>query len=556
MRIKSIRMHNFRSIQNETVRLNEYTALIGPNNSGKSNVIAALLFFYDELKLKDTDFLCCPDCKPNELFVDVEFVELSNELHESLPEQYRLPENRLKVRRSAKKNSKAVYTGFTLTDGKESLFDTDFFGAKGVGKAKIGDVIYIPALKNVAQELKTTGSATMTKLLKEIVEPGLHESKQYKAFSDAVVGLSDKLRKIPVENLEEWNGKSISGIECFLNKELAGWDCTVMVDSQPLDPAKLAQQSATLTIEESGHFPFPVESKGQGLQRSLEVALVKLWAEVSRRKDREGPQKDKKVFRPEFTLLLIEEPEAFQHPEQQYRFYFQHPQQQYRFYADLRELSSGDNQQVIASTHSPYFVTPHIHDMSSIVRVLKKENKSHAKSLSDDFIETVLKEEEVNKFRYHLWLNQERNEMFFADTVLLVEGPTEKVLFNWVLQNGRGLQSCHGQKCFVMDCGGKFQMGKFMRLLGQFEIPHLVVHDRDDETKEFHRQANENIQEGINAFTKSIMILEPNVEHSMGIELPDRGSEKPIAMLDYLDDKWKRNEAALNEFSKFIAGGV
>jgi predicted ATP-dependent endonuclease of OLD family len=540
MQIQSVTIHNFRSIQHQTINLDEYTALIGPNNTGKSNIIAALLFFYDEIRLTDTDFLYCPECKGEELYVEVEFAGLSEELYNSLPEQYKLPENRLKVRRQAARGSKAIYKGVTYKNGKEELHDSDFFGAKGVGKGKIGNVIFIPALKNVAEELKTTGSATLAKLLKEVVGPGIVDLEEYTAFSEAVRGLSDRLKGSPIEDLKDWDGKSISGIECFLDRELNIWNCSVRVDLKPLDPAKLAQQAATVSIMEEGHVPFPVDSKGQGLQRSLEVALVKLWAEVVRRKEISQDSK-KKIFRPEFTLILIEEPESFQHP-----------QQQYRFYEDLRELSGQENQQLIASTHSPYFLTPHIEDLPTIVRVIKHGNISHIKCLSKEFLDSIAAEHENVKFRYHLWLNQERNEMFFADTVLLVEGPTEKVLFNWILQNGEGITASHRQKSFVMDCGGKFQIDKFMRLLGEFEIPHLVIHDKDDEAKPKHKAANEKIQSCRNEFTKEVLIIEPDLEKFLGVKFENIRSDKPPMMLDYLDDSDQRDDAILEDFARFI----
>lgn len=544
MKINSVLIKNFRSIPEEVIYLNNYTALIGPNNAGKSNIIAALLFFYDSVILKDTDFLCGPECTSDELWVDVEFCELSDDLFDSLPDQYKLPDKRLKVRRLAKKGTKPVYKGFTIKDEEEDLYESDFFGAKGVGKGKIGDVIYVPALKNVNDELKTTGSATLAKLLKEVLEPGIQESEEYENFATAVRQMSDKLRGSEIDDFEKWNGKSIGGVECFLNKELSTWNCKVKINLNPLDPAKLAQQSTTMTIEEEGHLPFPVDSKGQGLQRSLEVALVKLWAEVTRLKDRQRVKSDKKKFQPEFNLLLIEEPETFQHP-----------QQQYKFYDDLLEIGRAENYEVIATTHSPYFLTPHIADLSSVVRVAKTGNKTYVKMLSREFIDELM-EQENGKFRYHLWLNQARNEMFFSDVVLLVEGTTEMALFNWLFQNGAGMTAAHRHRCFVMDCGGKFQMDKFMRLLSEFDIPHIVVHDRDKESKQFHKDANEKIQVSKNASTREIFILEPDLERHLGLTLPQRQSDKPPAILDYLNDDAQRDDQKINEFCELIKRNI
>lgn len=39
------------------------------------------------------------------------------------------------------------------------------------------------------------------------------------------------------------------------------------------------------------------------------------------------------------------------------------------------------------------------------------------------------------KYRYQLWLDSEKASMFFAERVVLVEGATEKALFNYLLAN-------------------------------------------------------------------------------------------------------------------------
>ena len=52
MRIKTIRIENFRSFKDETITLNRYSCFVGPNGAGKSNVMAALnVFFKDSASL-------------------------------------------------------------------------------------------------------------------------------------------------------------------------------------------------------------------------------------------------------------------------------------------------------------------------------------------------------------------------------------------------------------------------------------------------------------------------------------------------------------------------
>ena len=64
MRIKSLRIQNFRSFEDETIRFNRLSCFVGPNGAGKSSVLAALNVFFreqsgaasDVTKLIDEDY--------------------------------------------------------------------------------------------------------------------------------------------------------------------------------------------------------------------------------------------------------------------------------------------------------------------------------------------------------------------------------------------------------------------------------------------------------------------------------------------------------------------
>jgi predicted ATP-dependent endonuclease of OLD family len=47
MKINTVQIHNFRSVLDGALTLCDYSLLIGPNNSGKTNVIDALRVFYE-----------------------------------------------------------------------------------------------------------------------------------------------------------------------------------------------------------------------------------------------------------------------------------------------------------------------------------------------------------------------------------------------------------------------------------------------------------------------------------------------------------------------------
>ena len=48
MKIKSVRIQNFRGFVDETISFGDHTCLVGPNGAGKSTVLAALNVFFQE----------------------------------------------------------------------------------------------------------------------------------------------------------------------------------------------------------------------------------------------------------------------------------------------------------------------------------------------------------------------------------------------------------------------------------------------------------------------------------------------------------------------------
>ena len=56
MRIKSMRVENFRSVRSAALKLDGLTALVGANGAGKSTFLHALLVFQDKQKVDAEDF--------------------------------------------------------------------------------------------------------------------------------------------------------------------------------------------------------------------------------------------------------------------------------------------------------------------------------------------------------------------------------------------------------------------------------------------------------------------------------------------------------------------
>ena len=50
MKLRRLCIHNFRSIIDAEIEVHDYTMIVGANNAGKSNVLAALRAFYEDVK--------------------------------------------------------------------------------------------------------------------------------------------------------------------------------------------------------------------------------------------------------------------------------------------------------------------------------------------------------------------------------------------------------------------------------------------------------------------------------------------------------------------------
>ena len=170
MRIKNVKLHNFRSVLDGAFDLHGYTMLVGANNSGKSTIISALRIFYDSLKWTPDDLPKLSGNHP-ESWIEIAF-GLSKEEEEKIAEKYRHPDQLLVIRKLLKSSEREVKSTqsnlYAIIDGK--LEDGLFYGAKNVSSAKVGGIIYVPALSLPDEYLKTSGQSALRDILNLVLK--------------------------------------------------------------------------------------------------------------------------------------------------------------------------------------------------------------------------------------------------------------------------------------------------------------------------------------------------------------------------------------------------
>src|SRR6266478_7698514 len=149
-------------------------------------------------------------------------------------------------------------------------------------------------------------------------------------------------------------------------------------------------KSLDIIVKDHG-FSISATEVGEGFQNAIVLAVLRAFEETRRKG----------------AILLIEEPEMFLHP-----------QTQRSLYKTMREI--GRTNQIIYATHSPHFVS--VPEYNEVLLVRRGEAGTTAR-LSDLPTNDRRREKLVKE------LDPERNELFFARRLLIVEGDTEKLAF-------------------------------------------------------------------------------------------------------------------------------
>jgi putative ATP-dependent endonuclease of the OLD family len=93
-------------------------------------------------------------------------------------------------------------------------------------------------------------------------------------------------------------------------------------------------------------------------------------------------------------------------------------------------------------------------------------------------------------------------------------------VINYLVKSGKIETPPRG--IFVLESQGKYNIARFMNLLGELHIRHAVLHDLDStsiKNKDVNNGVNKLIEQSKNAFTRRVETLSENLESTLGIDL-------------------------------------
>jgi len=417
--IEKLIIENFRSIKDREIKLGPMNAFIGPNNAGKSNIMRALTLVLGETypsvrSFDEKDFYNYD--KSNPIKIEARF------------------DSRLAC------NSR-VY-GFQLTfDGK----DCEYLATDNNGNAlfypsgkeirvsnEMKDevaLMYLGLDRQASQQIRATQWTLYGKLLRHI-ERQIDKARKEK-FKE---GIKSSYSSNIYPDLQQMEGILKSHI-----KQQTGLDLYLRLSV--LDPVETIKNLRPYLQEDPSSKEFDAEDMGAGTQSALAVAIARAYTEIVK----------------QAPIIAIEEPELYLHPHG-----CRH------FYKLLKELSEG-GVQIIYATHERSFVD--IANFQSVHLVRKESGKTRVYS---GIGKQASSEDEV---KLTSRFDEDINEVFFANHVVLVEGPVDKLACRLALEKlGVELDK---EGVSIAECGSNTAIKPISEILSFFNMRIYTLIDED-----------------------------------------------------------------------------
>lgn len=597
MRIKSVRIKNFRTLKDITIPFDSVTTFIGPNGAGKSTVLRALDWFFNgklgSLSEKDCSF----GETHEEIEVQVTFCDLTEKDREALgkyaPEgattftawrRCRVPEGADQISANAKSfpefndiraangaaekkklyaelrrarpdlNLPAASTGVAvdhaltaweaantdqLVDAPEAL-QTNFFGFNSGGKMSgLFDFVLVTADLRAGEESVDGKSSIIGRILERSIDRTVADEEISKIVEDA------RTRQQAV-----YEEKFKDALECMtdqLNKVVASYSPGRLIQVSPADVELRAPRTTFDVAVLDGATPTAVEGQGHGFQRTLLISALQLLAQS-------GAASTEGVI-----CLAIEEPELFQHPIQAQTFA-----------KVLRSLAEDVTKriQVTYATHSPYFLEArHFDQIRRLVRTVgdNPEVSVHFASIGDvkKKLSGIFDGDKVDR-QLDGVVTHRLSVALFATRALLVEGETEAAVF-YGIGDRETIGRLESQGLSIVAAGGKGGIPLCHAILTCLGIPTYVLFDGDCGYEERLRASGKS-QAQINDERAKLSTENRRLLKYLGeveVDFPaEHVGERSAAMNDHLESylvanwpEWDQSRAAIEasagmQFSK------
>jgi len=315
--------------------------------------------------------------------------------------------------------------------------------------------LYIEAVKDVADEVKTTDTATFGKLLGLLLD---EVKDQFKDVEKQFQDIQKKLSRIVGPDGAETDDrivevKNVEGLlNSFIKQSFPEVDLRISV---PVPKMKTILSSAEISAND-GH-EGPVVSKGDGLKRAVAFAILRTYAKL-----RSVEGSSSQVVGGHYWLLF-EEPELYLYPRAQRQLF-----------AALKLFA--DDFPVIVTTHSPIFFDAE--STGSFVKFRKFRPEDGTPPLTQ--VRPISIGSDLSmKTAFQIICHENNSIAFFAKKVILVEGDSDAILLPHIAKLLDPDWDAVEKNVSFARINGKGNIKTYRTFFSKFDIPVSVVCDLD-----------------------------------------------------------------------------
>jgi putative ATP-dependent endonuclease of OLD family len=508
IKIIKLIVKNYRGIgpKGLEIDIDDVVVLVGPNNSGKSTVLKAfqLVTTSSDTKIKIDDFY-------NKLEINKPEIEVWSKV--IVPESVTIAADKWINNDGVvkekwlwdKAEESAIRFGFRVDlDGGRWATSTDEpkapFSNDSAATAYRPSPTYISPFdqpEKQVEEIKKIISADIYELIKKTKK---EDSKYIQLIAD-IAKLQDEIK----DEASIKENELATGIGHILNELFSGTTISLHVPQN--SPDLLSSYANTKDIDFKIN-DLSLENQGSGMQRMLLWSVLKMMAGRKKTEVKTKKTAVKKVVstavvvgaieevQPERSkVLLMDEPEICLHPES--------IRQAKEI---LYSLSSGNEWQIMITTHSPVFI-----DLSknntNIIRV-QKEDEAVSLFKTDD---AGLSGDEKEQLKMLNIFDPYFAEFFFSKTTIVVEGDTEYTAFRKIMEADKAKY----KDIHIIRARGKYTILPIVKILKKWGNNFSVLHDSDEDTNIQSWPANKQILDLVGGDTKiKLLATKKNFENA------------------------------------------
>lgn len=427
MRIQSIQIQKFRSIDNTTIFFKQFLALVGANNVGKSHVLRALNAFFNYQDERESFLneahLYSKQSRPR---ITVTFSDIVPE--DKIDKEY-IYNQRLTIKFTYRWDRKNP-TYEVIVGVEKKAIDLDTFNRL----TKCFSYVYIPIIRNYDAAFRSDSGIAYKLLCKIFSQQTANRNNLQPAADRLIKKVEDSIYQPAMKKLKQYY--PFSKGQSFV------------METYHADVIDLILRNVTLKLVEDSQ-ENGIDNCGSGIQSAVFFAISLAISMCNG-----------------CTYLVgIEEPELNMHP-----------QAQRQLIEALKEKGRYPHTQFVVTTHSTVIIDRLGHDSIALCRKTKGQKRdiiTTVTQIGEDFWNRYQMEEE----RYYNFFDFKNSDFFFSNYIIITESTNDCKVVQHLLEISRIDTEALGIS--LIPASGERSVKYPYAIAKELGIPFICIVDRD-----------------------------------------------------------------------------